>query len=126
MPAARAIASGEGAYALAALVGGELLLLLTPLHTPTNPPDENYTLGEGMTIPITRMGECSCFVSLQQGFCDSLEASESTVGQPMAVCRQGIYVEYSVEYLKCRALNGILVSTVDSRRSTVDDCRLLN
>eukprot|EP00976_Prorocentrum_cordatum_P047930 967866-Prorocentrum_minimum.AAC.1 len=32
----------------------------------------------------------------------------------MAVCRQGIYVEYSVEYSKCRALNGILVSTVDS------------
>eukprot|EP00959_Pyramimonas_sp_CCMP1952_P297087 6215343-Pyramimonas_sp.AAC.1 len=37
----------------------------------------------------------------------------------LAVCRQGIYVEYAVEYSKCRALNGILVSTVD-------DCRLLN
>eukprot|EP00976_Prorocentrum_cordatum_P017072 343946-Prorocentrum_minimum.AAC.1 len=37
----------------------------------------------------------------------------------MAVCQQGIYVEYSVEYSQCRALNGILVSTVD-------DCRLLN
>eukprot|EP00959_Pyramimonas_sp_CCMP1952_P129718 2712717-Pyramimonas_sp.AAC.1 len=31
----------------------------------------------------------------------------------MAVCRQGIYVEYSMEYSKCRALNGILVSTVE-------------
>eukprot|EP00959_Pyramimonas_sp_CCMP1952_P385568 8080276-Pyramimonas_sp.AAC.1 len=31
----------------------------------------------------------------------------------MAVFRQGIYVEYSVEYSKGRALNGILVSTVD-------------
>eukprot|EP00959_Pyramimonas_sp_CCMP1952_P200870 4201114-Pyramimonas_sp.AAC.1 len=31
----------------------------------------------------------------------------------MAVCRQGIYVEYSVEYSKCRALNGKIVSTVD-------------
>eukprot|EP00959_Pyramimonas_sp_CCMP1952_P339389 7107919-Pyramimonas_sp.AAC.3 len=31
----------------------------------------------------------------------------------MAVCRQGIYVDYSVEYSKCRALNGILVSTVE-------------
>eukprot|EP00959_Pyramimonas_sp_CCMP1952_P050170 1048344-Pyramimonas_sp.AAC.1 len=47
------------------------------------------------------------------------QAPESTVGQPMAVCQQGIYVEYSVEYSKCRALNGILVSTVD-------DWRLLN
>eukprot|EP00976_Prorocentrum_cordatum_P070890 1180112-Prorocentrum_minimum.AAC.3 len=37
----------------------------------------------------------------------------------MAVYRQGIYIEYSVEYSKCRALNGILVSIVD-------DCRLLN
>eukprot|EP00959_Pyramimonas_sp_CCMP1952_P215059 4500273-Pyramimonas_sp.AAC.1 len=37
----------------------------------------------------------------------------------VAVCRQGICVEYSVEYSKCRALNDILVSTVD-------DCRLLN
>eukprot|EP00976_Prorocentrum_cordatum_P083528 1185294-Prorocentrum_minimum.AAC.2 len=36
----------------------------------------------------------------------------------MAVCRQGMYAEYSLmEYSKCRALNGILVSTVD-------DCRL--
>eukprot|EP00976_Prorocentrum_cordatum_P059673 1175597-Prorocentrum_minimum.AAC.2 len=34
----------------------------------------------------------------------------------MAVCRQGIYVEYSAEYSKRRALNGMLVSTVD-------DCR---
>eukprot|EP00976_Prorocentrum_cordatum_P046618 941945-Prorocentrum_minimum.AAC.1 len=33
------------------------------------------------------------------------QAPESTVGQPMAVCPQGIYVEYSVEYSKCRALN---------------------
>eukprot|EP00976_Prorocentrum_cordatum_P100068 1192084-Prorocentrum_minimum.AAC.2 len=47
------------------------------------------------------------------------QAPESTVGQPMAVCRQGMYVEYSTEYSKCRALNGILVSTVDA-------CRLLN
>eukprot|EP00959_Pyramimonas_sp_CCMP1952_P439171 9193691-Pyramimonas_sp.AAC.1 len=40
-----------------------------------------------------------------------------TVGRPMAVCRQGIYVEYLTEYSKCRALNGVLVSTVnDSRR----------
>eukprot|EP00976_Prorocentrum_cordatum_P070769 1180059-Prorocentrum_minimum.AAC.1 len=31
----------------------------------------------------------------------------------VAVCRQGIYVEYSADYSKCRALNGILVSTVD-------------
>eukprot|EP00976_Prorocentrum_cordatum_P091573 1188581-Prorocentrum_minimum.AAC.5 len=30
-----------------------------------------------------------------------------TVGQPMAVCQRGIYVEYSVEYSKRRALNGI-------------------
>eukprot|EP00959_Pyramimonas_sp_CCMP1952_P385035 8069492-Pyramimonas_sp.AAC.1 len=37
----------------------------------------------------------------------------------VAVCQQGIHVEYSVEYSKCRALKGILVSTVD-------DCRLLN
>eukprot|EP00976_Prorocentrum_cordatum_P080117 1183847-Prorocentrum_minimum.AAC.1 len=37
----------------------------------------------------------------------------------VAVCRQGIYVEYLVEYSSCRALNGILVSTVD-------DCRLLS
>ena len=37
----------------------------------------------------------------------------------VAVCQQGIYVEYSVEYSKCRALNG-------TRVSTVDDCRLLN
>eukprot|EP00959_Pyramimonas_sp_CCMP1952_P474378 9503349-Pyramimonas_sp.AAC.1 len=29
-----------------------------------------------------------------------------------AVCRQGIYVEYSVEYSKCCGLNGKLVSTV--------------
>eukprot|EP00976_Prorocentrum_cordatum_P060489 1175919-Prorocentrum_minimum.AAC.1 len=47
------------------------------------------------------------------------QAPESTVGRPMAVCRQGIYVKYSMEYSKGRALNGILVSTVD-------DCRLLN
>eukprot|EP00959_Pyramimonas_sp_CCMP1952_P157001 3283092-Pyramimonas_sp.AAC.1 len=33
----------------------------------------------------------------------------------VAVCWQGIYVEYPVEYSKCCALNGILVSTVDSR-----------
>eukprot|EP00976_Prorocentrum_cordatum_P007653 152773-Prorocentrum_minimum.AAC.1 len=33
------------------------------------------------------------------------QAPESTFGQPMAVCRQGIYVEYLVEYSKCRALN---------------------
>eukprot|EP00959_Pyramimonas_sp_CCMP1952_P052399 1095438-Pyramimonas_sp.AAC.1 len=41
----------------------------------------------------------------------------------VAVCRQGVYieysVEYSVEYSKRRALNGIPVSTVD-------DCRLLS
>eukprot|EP00959_Pyramimonas_sp_CCMP1952_P235589 4923619-Pyramimonas_sp.AAC.2 len=36
-----------------------------------------------------------------------------------SVSRQGIYVEYPVEYSKCCALNGIPVSTVD-------DCRLLN
>eukprot|EP00976_Prorocentrum_cordatum_P091513 1188569-Prorocentrum_minimum.AAC.1 len=43
-----------------------------------------------------------------------LQAPESTVGQPMAVCRQGINVEYSMEYSKCRALNGILgTSTVE-------------
>eukprot|EP00976_Prorocentrum_cordatum_P034693 705716-Prorocentrum_minimum.AAC.1 len=48
-----------------------------------------------------------------------MQAPESTVGQPMAVYRQGIYVEYSMEYSKCCALNGMLVSTVD-------DCRLLN
>eukprot|EP00959_Pyramimonas_sp_CCMP1952_P373536 7823030-Pyramimonas_sp.AAC.1 len=51
------------------------------------------------------------------------QAPESTLSQPMAVCRQGTYVEYSMEYSmeysKCRALNAILVSTVD-------DCRLLN
>eukprot|EP00959_Pyramimonas_sp_CCMP1952_P080294 1678142-Pyramimonas_sp.AAC.1 len=47
------------------------------------------------------------------------QAPKSTVGRPMAVCQQGIYVEYSMEYSKCRRLNGILVSTVD-------DCRLLN
>eukprot|EP00976_Prorocentrum_cordatum_P086345 1186474-Prorocentrum_minimum.AAC.6 len=35
------------------------------------------------------------------------QTPESTVGQPMAVRLQGIYVEYSVEYSKCRALNGI-------------------
>ena len=29
----------------------------------------------------------------------------------MAVCRQGTYVEYSMEYPKYRALNGLLVST---------------
>ena len=42
-------------------------------------------------------------------------ALESTVGQPIyvAFCRQGIYVKYSLEYSKCCALNGILVS-VDS------------
>eukprot|EP00959_Pyramimonas_sp_CCMP1952_P413572 8665967-Pyramimonas_sp.AAC.1 len=34
----------------------------------------------------------------------------------MAVCRQGIYVEYSMECSKCRALNGILVSTGNIRR----------
>ena len=33
-----------------------------------------------------------------------------------AVCRQGIYVEYSMEYSKCCALNGILVSIVDDYR----------
>eukprot|EP00976_Prorocentrum_cordatum_P045618 921485-Prorocentrum_minimum.AAC.1 len=37
----------------------------------------------------------------------------------MAVCRQGIHVECSMEHSECRALNGIRVSTVD-------DCRLLN
>ena len=37
----------------------------------------------------------------------------------VAVYGQGIYIEYSVEYSKCCALNGILVSTVDA-------CRLLN
>eukprot|EP00959_Pyramimonas_sp_CCMP1952_P082757 1729656-Pyramimonas_sp.AAC.1 len=37
----------------------------------------------------------------------------------VAVCRQGIYLEYSVECSKRRALNGI-------RASTVYDCRLLN
>eukprot|EP00976_Prorocentrum_cordatum_P071770 1180450-Prorocentrum_minimum.AAC.1 len=41
------------------------------------------------------------------------QAPESTVGQPMAACRQGIYVEYSMEYSKCRALNGIL--DIDAR-----------
>eukprot|EP00959_Pyramimonas_sp_CCMP1952_P300499 6285041-Pyramimonas_sp.AAC.1 len=41
------------------------------------------------------------------------QAPESTVGQPMAVRRQGIYVEYSMEYSKRHALSGILVSTVD-------------
>eukprot|EP00976_Prorocentrum_cordatum_P041451 841306-Prorocentrum_minimum.AAC.1 len=35
------------------------------------------------------------------------------VGQPMAVCRQGMYVEHLTEYSKCRALNGTLVSTMD-------------
>eukprot|EP00959_Pyramimonas_sp_CCMP1952_P095206 1990788-Pyramimonas_sp.AAC.2 len=35
----------------------------------------------------------------------SAQGPESTVGQPMAVCRQGIYTEYSMEYSKCRALN---------------------
>eukprot|EP00976_Prorocentrum_cordatum_P011378 228812-Prorocentrum_minimum.AAC.3 len=43
----------------------------------------------------------------------STQAPESTVGWPMAARRQGIYDEYSMEYLKCRALNGTLVSTVD-------------
>eukprot|EP00976_Prorocentrum_cordatum_P006544 131382-Prorocentrum_minimum.AAC.1 len=43
-----------------------------------------------------------------------LRAPESTVVRPMAVYRQGIYVKYSVEYSKCCALNGLLVSTVDS------------
>eukprot|EP00959_Pyramimonas_sp_CCMP1952_P159710 3340565-Pyramimonas_sp.AAC.1 len=38
----------------------------------------------------------------------------------VAVCRQGIYDEYSVKYSKCRALNGILVSTVDRQLTTVD------
>eukprot|EP00959_Pyramimonas_sp_CCMP1952_P453388 9468147-Pyramimonas_sp.AAC.2 len=32
-------------------------------------------------------------------------------------CRQGIYVEYSVKYSKCCALNGILASTVDDCES---------
>eukprot|EP00976_Prorocentrum_cordatum_P091418 1188528-Prorocentrum_minimum.AAC.3 len=41
------------------------------------------------------------------------QAPESTIGRPMAVRRQGIYVEYLVEYSKCCALNGSLVSTVD-------------
>eukprot|EP00959_Pyramimonas_sp_CCMP1952_P180685 3778071-Pyramimonas_sp.AAC.1 len=41
------------------------------------------------------------------------QALESTIGEPMTVCRQGIYVEYSVKYSKCHAPNGILVSTVD-------------
>eukprot|EP00959_Pyramimonas_sp_CCMP1952_P227786 4762581-Pyramimonas_sp.AAC.1 len=50
---------------------------------------------------------------------DEVLAPESTVGRPMAVCRQEIYVEYSMGYSRCRALNGTLVSTVD-------DCRLLN
>eukprot|EP00976_Prorocentrum_cordatum_P107650 1194681-Prorocentrum_minimum.AAC.2 len=40
----------------------------------------------------------------------------------MAVRRQGIYVEYSAEYSKCRALNGKTLILV----STDDDCRLLN
>eukprot|EP00959_Pyramimonas_sp_CCMP1952_P050434 1054017-Pyramimonas_sp.AAC.1 len=47
------------------------------------------------------------------------QAPESTVGRPMAVYQQGIYVEYSVEYSKYHALNGILVLTVN-------DCPLLN
>eukprot|EP00976_Prorocentrum_cordatum_P019025 385759-Prorocentrum_minimum.AAC.2 len=47
------------------------------------------------------------------------QAPESTIGQPMAVYWQGIYAEYSVEYSKCHALNGILVLIVD-------DCRMLN
>eukprot|EP00959_Pyramimonas_sp_CCMP1952_P414886 8692689-Pyramimonas_sp.AAC.1 len=37
---------------------------------------------------------------------EARQAPESTVGQPMAVGRQGIYVEYPVEYSKCCALNG--------------------
>ena len=41
--------------------------------------------------------------------CGDKQAPESTAGQPMAVCRQGIYVEYPVEYSKCCALNGILM-----------------
>eukprot|EP00976_Prorocentrum_cordatum_P034774 707287-Prorocentrum_minimum.AAC.1 len=45
------------------------------------------------------------------------QAPESTVGRPMAVCRQGINVKYSMEYSICRALNGILVSTVDELKS---------
>eukprot|EP00976_Prorocentrum_cordatum_P117256 1196279-Prorocentrum_minimum.AAC.7 len=44
----------------------------------------------------------------------AVRAPESTVGQPMAVLRQGMFVEHSVEYSKCHALNNILVSTVDS------------
>eukprot|EP00959_Pyramimonas_sp_CCMP1952_P286143 5983497-Pyramimonas_sp.AAC.1 len=31
----------------------------------------------------------------------------------VAVCRQGIYVKYPVDYSKCCALNGILMSTVE-------------
>eukprot|EP00959_Pyramimonas_sp_CCMP1952_P317727 6649802-Pyramimonas_sp.AAC.1 len=38
----------------------------------------------------------------------------------MAVRRQGTYVEYSVEYSKRRALNGILVLTVVRQQSTVE------
>ena len=43
------------------------------------------------------------------------QVPESTVGQPGGRLSTGnIYVEYSVKYSKCRALNGgILVSTVD-------------
>eukprot|EP00959_Pyramimonas_sp_CCMP1952_P252130 5268073-Pyramimonas_sp.AAC.1 len=52
------------------------------------------------------------------------QAAESTVGQPMAVCRQGIYVEYSVEYSKRRALNGVLVWTVELK-SKAFFCRRL-
>eukprot|EP00959_Pyramimonas_sp_CCMP1952_P213894 4475503-Pyramimonas_sp.AAC.1 len=40
------------------------------------------------------------------------QAPKSTVGQPMAVYRQGIYVEYSMEYSKCR-------SPKDSLRGTL-------
>eukprot|EP00976_Prorocentrum_cordatum_P089936 1187903-Prorocentrum_minimum.AAC.3 len=54
---------------------------------------------------LAKQLSCHCERGLDQ-------APELTVGQPMAVCRQGIYVEYSMEYSKWRALNGVLVSTV--------------
>ena len=87
-----------------------VLRVLSALSVPRVP--QTVTLGRESAETGTRSSALRALPSV-------LQAPESTVGQPMAVRRQGINVEYSMEYSKCRALNGLLVSTVD-------DCRLLN
>eukprot|EP00959_Pyramimonas_sp_CCMP1952_P372479 7800378-Pyramimonas_sp.AAC.1 len=99
-----ALLCGSDVAAPRSELGPELLKALS-----NNNVAENDFLCRGTPVVTRRMLDASVAVAPSRTH-TSRQAPESTVGQqPMAVCRQGIYVEYSVEYSKCRAMNGILV-----------------